>query len=95
MLMDLSVEAMVVDPQWEGLFTLEERTAAAATLREYGFDPGTCYLAPELPVRVRREFSFDWNRGPSMGLDDLMLYTGRISACDLMGTVASKLHDGS
>jgi hypothetical protein len=37
--MDLSIEAIAVDPKWSRLFTLEEIDQAMVTLREYGFDP--------------------------------------------------------
>lgn len=35
--LDLTVEAEILGPKWEPLFSLEERRIAAERLREYGF----------------------------------------------------------
>jgi hypothetical protein len=37
--MDLSVEAIALDPAWRGLFASEEVDTASATLTEHGFIP--------------------------------------------------------
>ena len=37
--LDLSVEALVLDPRWSDLFTEEEREVAAGRLTEHGFNP--------------------------------------------------------
>jgi hypothetical protein len=38
--LDLTVEAHALDPQFQPLFSLEERKIAADRLRQYGFVPG-------------------------------------------------------
>src|SRR6266849_9685676 len=37
--MDLSIEAIALEPSWRGLFTQDETDQAMATLSEYGFTP--------------------------------------------------------
>jgi hypothetical protein len=35
--LDLTVEAVILEPAWRSLFTLEERRIAISRLRKYGF----------------------------------------------------------
>jgi len=51
--MDLSIEAIALEPSWLGLFTREEIDQAMATLSEYGFTPTLEALsAPNATVQV-------------------------------------------
>jgi hypothetical protein len=36
--LDLTVEALILEPQWHELFTEEEREIARKRLRDYGYD---------------------------------------------------------
>lgn len=50
--LDLSVEALVVDPQWEGIFTKRQLEVANARLSQYGFSliAAEPEVAPPTPV---------------------------------------------
>lgn len=37
--LDLTVEAVVLEPEWHGLFSDNERDIAQKRLKEYGYDP--------------------------------------------------------
>ncbi len=37
--LDLTVEALILQPQWDELFTQEERDIARKRLQDYGYDP--------------------------------------------------------
>lgn len=51
--MDLSIEAIALEPGWQGLFAPEEIDQAMATLSEYGFAPTLeALIAPSANVQV-------------------------------------------
>ncbi|KAF0115256.1 MAG: hypothetical protein FD128_792 [Hyphomonadaceae bacterium] len=48
----LSVEALVVDPQWEGIFTKRQLEVARERLSQYGFGTNTTELPIATPPMV-------------------------------------------
>ncbi|KAF0187236.1 MAG: hypothetical protein FD163_511 [Hyphomonadaceae bacterium] len=50
--LDLSVEALVVDPQWEGIFTKRQLEVARERLSQYGFGTNTTELPIATPPMV-------------------------------------------
>ena len=51
--LDLTVEALILQPQWDKLFTDEERDIARKRLQGYGYDPHTITGAPEAVYAAR------------------------------------------
>ena len=57
--MDLSIEAIAIEPSWRGLFTQGETDQAMTTLMEYSFVPrleGPTVPTAEVKGRLSRSF---------------------------------------
>ena len=50
--LDLTVECLVLNKQFEPLFAEHERGKARQRLRDYGFDPGGCEATVEQPEKA-------------------------------------------
>jgi hypothetical protein len=95
--MELSVEALVLDPKWRDLFTLGEREQAAATLSDHGFDPSLEGMnAPDLgiPATTRDELSLAWSPSSYFDLDGLALISAPGSACEVTSRFAGRMSGG-
>jgi hypothetical protein len=96
--MDLSIEAIALEPNWQGLFTPEEIDEAAATLSEHGFDPGLePPTAPDMSALVPIEQEPSLARtllGEHRGGLDLDFLAFFNSACEVTAKSASALREG-
>jgi hypothetical protein len=99
--MDLSVEAIALEPSWQGLFTPEETDQAEATLSEYGFPPAPKALtAPNANVQVPIEHEpslgrirlIEPRRGLTLGY--LPALASGSSECELTSEAATALRNG-
>jgi len=99
--MDLSIEAIALEPGWRGLFTPAELDQAMATLSDYDFSPAL--EAPtepgtDVPVPIEREPSFapirlsDPRRGFSLG--SRVTLAGPHGECEVTAESATALRNG-
>jgi hypothetical protein len=99
--MELSIEALALEPKWQRLFTPGEIDEAAATLSEHGFAPALkAPTAPETSalVPIERQPSLARIRlTESRGGPDLAppsAPTGRPSECEVAAKFVSALREG-
>jgi hypothetical protein len=99
--MDLSVEAIALDPKWQGLFTPEEIDEATTTLSEHGFNPAlempsgpsTTSLVPTETQPSLARIRLGERRG-ALDLDSLTVLTGLSSGCEVTAKAALALREG-
>jgi hypothetical protein len=94
--MDLTVEAVVLEPTWAGLFNREELDTAASKLSEHGFNPPLERLVMSEStetglVRVHSPFAQMSLREES-NWERLLLLTGK-RECDLVAEQAAALRE--
>ena len=98
--MDLSIEAIALDPAWRGLFTRDEIDQAMATLSEYGFNPALDALTATTPTaqaQVVHEPSLarirlnEPRRGFSLDLSRVL--SGEYSECEVTAKSAAALRN--
>jgi hypothetical protein len=97
--MDLSIEAIALEPSWLGLFTREEIDQAMATLSKYGFTPALEALtAPNANVQVPIEPDLagirlsEPRRGLSLG--SIGTLARRSSECEVTAQIGTALRKG-
>lgn len=99
-LADLSVEAIVLEPRWAGLFSTQERDKAASRLSEHGFNPpleGPSRLENDetLPARVQPCFAhISFALAERNAFEDLLLSKGERCACDIAAEHWLAMRDG-
>jgi len=98
--MDLSAEAIALEPIWRGLFSREEVDQAMDTLSEYGFAPGLedrTARAARAQTPVEREPSLgrirlgDLRRAPSW--EDIDVATAKSCECEVTAKTANALRN--
>lgn len=94
--MDLSVEAIALEPRWKGLFTREQADRAMDALRDHGFDPGFGVGASvnsdeQAPARLESGFA-------PIRIDESARFGRRLwdllhepKGCEMVAIVAEKL----